>query len=86
VPVESAEYDTFDYKHLDERPLSLEEAVKLARQLQAADNNKFHRVVPKDSEMSGFRVESVPKTSVYAELLNRLSTRLYRLANRSTTR
>jgi hypothetical protein len=66
-----AEYDTFDYKHFDETPLSLEEAVKKATQLRAADRDHMHRVVSVDSNMSGFRIESIPTETIIKEKLTR---------------
>jgi len=86
MPVESPEYDTFDYKHFDEPALSLEEATKKAHELRVTDAGNFHRIVPKDSEMTVFGVETVPIGNVYAELLNRWTVLLNRFATRSMKR
>lgn len=86
MPPELAEYDTFDYTHFDDPGVSLEEATGEVRRLRAADPGRFHRIVPKDQEMTRFRVESVPVATVYAELLNRCTTLISRFTTRSTKR
>ena len=86
MPVESQDYDTFQFKHFDEEPLSLEEATRKAAQLHATNAGHFHRIVPVDPAMTGFRVESVLPASVYAEILNRWTALMNRFAVRSIKR
>ena len=74
--VESTEYDLFDYRHADETPLSLEEAVDRATILRLSQPGNFHRIVQTDRQMTGFRVESVSVDSVEGELLARWSRRI----------
>ena len=77
--LESVEYDTFDYKTIDEAPLSLEDAVKKAAQLRTSDTSHFHRIVPTDPSMISFRVDSIPREAVYSEYLSRWTGLLHRL-------
>ena len=86
MPVESLEYDKFDYKHVDETPLALEEAVRKSQQLRRSDGAHFHRIVPTDGNMTTFRVESVPSSTVYAEMLNRWTVLLNRFTFRPIKR
>ena len=83
MPVESVEYDTFEYKHFDEKPLSLPEAMERARALRAAEGNKFYRIIPMDESMVSFRVEPVLQSKVYAEILSRWRSLLNRFTDRS---
>ena len=83
MPLESLDYDVFDYKHSDEDVLSLEEAAKKADQLRLADASNFYRVRPVDSKMSSFRVEEVPKERVYVDALVRWSNLLNKLIFRT---
>lgn len=84
--LELIDYDLFDYKHLDESPLELERAMKKIAQLRSSDPGRFHRIVPTDSTMASFRVESVPREEVYSELLSRWTGLLTKLVFRSAKR
>ena len=79
---ELVEYEGFEYRHFDEKPLTLDEAVKQAKQLRAAEHDSFHRIVPIDAEMTCFRVESLPKSALYADMVVRWATLLNRFAFR----
>ena len=84
--LESRDYDLFDYKHADEPSLTLDEAVKKAAHLRSSDASHFHRILPTDSDMISFRIESVPREAVYSELLSRWSALLNRFMFRATRR
>jgi hypothetical protein len=84
--MESMEYDLFDYRHADETPLPLDEAVKKATTMRATDKAHFHRIVPTDANMTGFRVDSVSKEQAYADVLARASALLNRLMWRTRQR
>lgn len=84
--MESTDYDVFEYKHFDEQGLALEEAVKKASQLRSSDATHFHRIIPTDSDMTSFRVESVSRDSVYSELLNRWAELLNRFVTKAAKR
>ena len=84
--LESNEYDVFDYKHADEQPMTLDEAVEKAAALRKADRNHFYRIEPVDSAMSGFRVNSVTPEEVYAETASRLRALAARLLVRYRSR
>jgi hypothetical protein len=73
MPPTISEYETFDYAHFDDLGLSLDEAVKKAAQLRSFDPKHFHRIMPVDSNMSSFRVESVPVDVAYSEAMSRWS-------------
>lgn len=76
------EYDVFEYRHFDEPPMSLEEATRRAAELRLTQKGSFHRVTARDAEMTSFRVDSVPRASVYVEMVARWSTVLNRFACR----
>jgi hypothetical protein len=80
--MESTVYDSFDYKHADEAALSLDEALKKAAALRANDKSHFHRIVPTDSNMNGFRVESVSREQAYADIFVRANARISRFLGR----
>jgi hypothetical protein len=60
--------------------------VKKAAELRSSDRTRFHRIVPTDSKTTAFRVESVPREVVYAELVSRWSSLLNKLVFRSSKR
>lgn len=78
-----SEYETFEYRLFEDAPLSLEDAIKKADQLRGADATRFHRVVPTDSNMVLFHVDSVSREHLYAELLSRWSNMLNRFVVKS---
>jgi hypothetical protein len=84
--IESTEYDQFDYRHADESPLPLDEAVKKAAAMRATDKSHFHRIVPTDANMTGYRVESVSRERVYADVLARASDLVNRILRRAQPR
>ena len=86
MPVDYQEYDTFEFKHFDEAPLTLEEATTKTAHLRTTDAGNFHRIVPLDPSMITFRVESVPPISAYAEAISRWTTLMNRFAVRLTKR
>jgi hypothetical protein len=79
---ESTEYDLFDYRHADEIPLPLDEAIRKASALRAADKSHFQRIVPVDQDGSGFRVEAVSKDQAYADMVARANDLVNRLLRR----
>jgi len=84
--MESTDYDLFEYRHADEPALALDEAVKRAAQLRSSDAAHFHRIVPVDSDMTSFRVESISRAAVYSELLSRWSELLNRFVSKAAAK
>jgi hypothetical protein len=80
--LDSTDYASFDFKHFDEKPLTLEEASRQAVAKRREHSGNVYRVVPVDPEMSGFRVESVPLEDVYAGFRVRIAERWARLLRR----
>jgi hypothetical protein len=80
--LDSTDYTLFDFKHFDEKPLTLEEACRQAATKSRQGSGLFFRVVPVDSEMSGFRVESTPIEEVYTALRSRAAARWARFLRR----
>lgn len=67
------DYDLFDYEN-STQPLSLDEAIKVAGALRAADKSHGFRIVPTDEKQTGFRVEAVSRERLYADFLAMIST------------
>ena len=67
-----ADYEVFEYTQSDEPTLSLDQAAAKAASLRRTYPANAYRVVPVDSELSGFRVIKVPVTQVYGEMWSRL--------------
>ena len=67
------EYERFSYDDGNERALTLDEAVKRARELKRSDSTNFYRIVPTDDGCIAFKVESVPVSSVYADFMARVA-------------
>jgi hypothetical protein len=81
--MESTDYDRFEYKHFDDPAVPLDEALKMASKLRASDPAHFHRVVPDDSDMTSFRVESISRDVRYAQLIGRWTELLNRFVSRN---
>jgi len=71
--MDTVDYERFEYKHFDEQPLSLEEAIKQAQSLRARDESSVYRVIPLDDDLTGFRVDKVDKSELYASLLSKIT-------------
>jgi hypothetical protein len=70
--LESIDYESFTLKDWDSEPLSLDEAMKKAASLRVTGKT-FCRVVPVDSEMSGFRVEVLTPEEVRERFYSRFA-------------
>jgi hypothetical protein len=77
----STDFDRFSYRHFDEQPLTLEEAVKKSQEQKKADPLAAYRVVPTDDQMTGFRIERVSREKLYADFLKRFNGHLIRFYN-----
>jgi hypothetical protein len=84
--IESTDYDRFEYKHFDEPSLALDEATKAATRLRGSDPTHFHRIVPSDSDMTGFRIESISRDALYTQLLSRWAELLNRFVSKSAAK
>jgi len=81
--MESTDYDGFEYKHFDDPAVPLDEAIKMAAKLRASDPFHFHRIVPEDSGMTSFRVESISRDARYAHLIGRWTALLNRFVSQN---
>ena len=70
--LESTDYESFSLKDWDSEPLSLDEAIKKAATLRSSGKT-FCRVVPVDSEMSGFRIQVVTPEEVRERFYSRFA-------------
>jgi len=81
--LESIDYDLFDYKHLDEKPLDLETAIQEVKKLRSKGiPGTIYRVVPVDRGMGAFRIETVSAPKAEEEFRLRISQRWARLLSR----
>ena len=80
--MESTDYDRFEYKHFDQPALALDEAVRTAARLRASDAARVHRIVPADSDMTSFHVESISRDTLYAQLVGRWAELFNRFVSR----
>ena len=72
--LESLDYERFNFGDEESaKSLSLDEAIKKAAALRREDKQNFYRIEAVDESMNSFRIEKVAISSVYAELLNRLT-------------
>lgn len=68
--LEAQDYERFSY---DEAPLTLDEAVKKARDLRQGDSSNFYRVELASESGTDFTVKKVSKASVYADFIARVA-------------
>jgi hypothetical protein len=84
--MESTDYDKFEYKHFDDPALPLDEAIKTVRRLQASDAGHLHRIVPADSDLTIFYVESISRDTLYAQMLGRWAGLLNKFVSKATVK
>ncbi len=79
MPVlDSTDYERFSYHEPSSQGLTLEEAIKKAKELRRADQSNFYRVEVVDPNANAFRIEAVPVSAAYAELMARMAKTLAR--------
>lgn len=84
MPVlEAQEYEHFSY---DEQPLTLDEAIKKARDLRRDDSRNFYRIRHANEGGTTFTIKKVPVSSVYAEFVGKMVKLAGRLSVRSARR
>jgi hypothetical protein len=87
MPVlDSLDYERFSYDDPSAESMSLDEAVKKAKELRKGDSQHFYRIEAIDQDSNSFRVEKVSVASVYAEFLARIAKTMGRYMNLPTKR
>lgn len=81
--IESTDYDRFEYRHFDDPALALDEAIKIATRLRSSDAVHLHRIVPTDSDLTTYRVESISRDTLYAQMLGRWAELLNRFVSKA---
>lgn len=82
--LESTDYERFRIDEATNPAMTLDEAVKKAREMRSTDSTKanFYRVEPIDQNANAFRVETVPVASVYADFVSRIARIMFRYPGR----
>jgi hypothetical protein len=83
--MESIDYERFSYGEAAPS-LTLDEAVKKARELRRQDSGNFYRIEAVDESANAFRIEKVSSASLYTEFIARLAKALTRYARVSAKR
>ncbi len=73
MPALETEYERFSYDEATEPPLTLDEAIKKARECGRKDGSNFYRVQHMDEARTTFTVAKVPVSSVYADFVARVA-------------
>jgi hypothetical protein len=71
--LEAHEYEQFSYDEANQHSLTLDEAVRKAKDLKRNDSTNFYRVVRTDDNGTTFTVTSIPIASVYADFMARVA-------------
>lgn len=80
--LEATEYERFSFDEAGQNALTLDEAVKKARELRKNDPSNFYRIEPADDHQTTFTVREVPMTSVYTDFM----AKMLKLMNRNRFR
>jgi hypothetical protein len=64
MPLESIDYDVFEYGDPVETQMSLEEAAARIAELRRLQPDLFHKLAPSNSDLTEFHVESVSRDEV----------------------
>jgi hypothetical protein len=75
--LESTDYERFS---IDEATtaMTLDEAVKKAREMRVADSSSFYRVEAIDQNANAFRVDKVPIVAAYVDFVARIARTMFR--------
>jgi hypothetical protein len=84
--LDATEYERFSFDEANRAPLSLDEAVKQAREKRSSDPANFYRVKMADEGQMTFYVAKISKASVYADFLARVTKTMGRLLLHSKTK
>ncbi|HTV83084.1 MAG TPA: hypothetical protein VME18_10570 [Acidobacteriaceae bacterium] len=71
--LDATEYERFSLDQADQNPLPLDEAVKKAAEMRRNDPVNFYRVEYANESQSGFVVNKVEASTVYAEFFARMA-------------
>lgn len=69
------EYDSFDIGRCGQTPVSLDEAIRAADAMRAADPDSVPRVVPANAGADRFHVQKLDRPTAQAEMLARFNAR-----------
>ena len=84
--MESTDYEKFEYRHFDDPAFPLDEDIKTVTRLRASDLAHLHRIVPVDSDLTTFRVESVSRDTLYTAMLGRWAELLNRFVSKAAVK
>jgi len=76
--LESTDYERFSIDEANNPAMTLEEAVKKAREMRVADSSSFYRVEAIDQNANAFRVEKVPIVAAYDDFVSRIARTMFR--------
>ncbi len=76
--LESTDYERFSIDEASNPAMTLDEAVKKAREMRIADSSSFYRVEAVDQSANAFRVEKVPVIAAYADFISRIARTMFR--------
>ena len=71
--LEATEYERFSFDEAGQHTLTLDEAVKKAKDLRKKDAANFYRIEVADESHLTFTVTKVPVASVYADFMARVA-------------
>ena len=71
--LEATEYERFSFDEPGQHALTLEEAVKKAKDLRKKDAANFYRIEVADENHMTFTVTKVPVASVYADFIAKMA-------------
>lgn len=78
LTLESTDYERFSMDEAPQTGLTLEEAIKKAREMRAGDSSNFYRIEAVDQNTNSFRVEKIPVGAVYTDIVSRMVKRMFR--------
>ncbi len=84
--LEATEYERFSFDEAGQHALTLDEAVRKARDLRKNDAANFYRIQVADENHATFTVTKVPVASVYADFMARMAKLVGRYVVRARNR
>ncbi len=76
--LESTDYERFSMDEVNVSALTLDEAVKKAKEMRQGDSANFYKIEAVDLNSNSFRVAKVPVASAYADFVSRIAKTIFR--------
>ena len=83
MPLESVDYDLFEYGDPAETHMGLGDANARVAELRKSQPDQFHKIIPSNSDLTEFHIESVSRDEVELSFKNAIAQRWLKFLTRA---